>query len=71
MIHDWGMGQKLYYEPSKDDAEKEINLLLSNAYQQALDILQKYREETQALAEQLLIEETFTREEVLELFGRS
>ncbi len=27
-------------------------------------------EETQALAEQLLIEETFTREEVLALFGQ-
>ena len=70
MIHDWGMGQKLYYEPNKDDAEQEINLLLANAYQQALDILQKYREETQALAEQLLIEETFTREEVLELIAQ-
>ena len=23
MIHDWGMGEKLYYEPEKQDAEKE------------------------------------------------
>jgi cell division protease FtsH len=71
MIHDWGMGQRLYYEPSKDDAEREINLLLANAYEEAFNTLQKYREETRKLAEQLLIEETFTREEVLQLFTQS
>jgi cell division protease FtsH len=71
MIHDWGMGQKLYYEPNRDDAEREINLLLANAMQEAHDIVQKYREETQMLAEKLLVDETLTREEVLVLFGRS
>ena len=35
MIHDWGMGQKLYYEPEKQDAEREINILLTNACQEA------------------------------------
>jgi cell division protease FtsH len=31
MIHDWGMGQKLYYQPEKQDAEREINMLLTAA----------------------------------------
>ena len=71
MIHDWGMGQKLYYEPNKDDAEREINMLLANAYRQAEDFILKYRIETEKLAEQLLIEETFTREEVIALFDQN
>lgn len=70
MIHDWGMGQKLYYEPNKDDAEQEINLLLANAYQTAHEIVQKFREETRSLAEKLLVEETLTREEARQLFSR-
>jgi cell division protease FtsH len=70
MIHDWGMGQKLYYEPNKDDAEREINLLLANAYKEAEEIVVKYRDETETLAERLLVEETFTREEVLQLFDK-
>jgi cell division protease FtsH len=69
MIHDWGMGQKLYYEESRDDAEQEINLLLANAMQTAHDIINKFRRETELLAEKLLVEETFSREEVLHLFG--
>ncbi len=70
MIHDWGMGQKLYYEPSKDDAEREINLLLANAMQTAQDIINnKFRRETEMLAEKLLAEETLTREDVIQLFG--
>jgi cell division protease FtsH len=68
MIHDWGMGQKLYYEPNRDDAEREINSLLADAMQAAHDIIKKFRKETELLAEKLLIEETFTREEVLRLF---
>jgi cell division protease FtsH len=70
MIHDWGMGQKLYYEPNRDDAEREINLMLQAAYQEAHDTIQKYREETQMLAERLLVDETLTREEVLQLFEK-
>lgn len=70
MIHDWGMGKKLYYEPSRDDAEREINSLLADAMQTAHDIMHKFRKETQLLAEKLLIEETMTREEVLQLFDR-
>ena len=69
MIHDWGMGQKLYYEESKDDAEKEINLLLANAMQTAHEIVTEFRRETELLAEKLLVEETFSREEVIRLFG--
>ena len=70
MIHDWGMGQKLYYEPNRDDAEREINSLLADAMQTAHSIINQFRKETELLAEKLLIEETFTREEVLQLFGR-
>ena len=70
MIHDWGMGQKLYYEPNRDDAEREINSLLADAMQTAHSIVNQFRKETELLAEKLLIDETFTREEVLQLFGR-
>jgi cell division protease FtsH len=70
MIHDWGMGQKLYYEPNKDDAEREINLLLADAYKTAEEIIREHRLETETLAERLLIDETFTREEVLQLFAQ-
>ncbi len=70
MIHDWGMGQKLYYEPNRDDAEREINCLLADAMQTAHSIVNQFRKETELLAEKLLIDETFTREEVLRLFGR-
>jgi cell division protease FtsH len=69
MIHDWGMGQKLYYEPNRDDAEREINSLLADAMQTAHSIINQFRKETELLAEKLLVEETFTRDEVLRLFG--
>jgi len=69
MIHDWGMGEKLYYEPEKRDAEVEINRLLEMADQQAHEIIQAERENTARLAEALLRQETLTREEVLDLLG--
>src|SRR5436305_4677590 len=31
MIHEWGMGERLYYEPEKQEAEVEINRLLETA----------------------------------------
>ena len=68
MIHDWGMGAKLYYEPNRDDAEREINLLLENAWKEACDLIEKFREETHDLAERLLVEDTLDRVQVLELF---
>src|SRR4029453_10138044 len=43
MIHEWGMGEKLYYEPEKQDAEVEINRLLQEADRQALEIVQTER----------------------------
>jgi cell division protease FtsH len=70
MIHDWGMGKKLYYEPTRDDAEREINSLLADAMNSAHEIIHKFSKETELLAEKLLVEETLTREEVLRLFGR-
>src|SRR6185369_10736325 len=69
MIHDWGMGQKLYYEPEKQDAEREINMLLTEAYQEARDIVTAQRDNTARLAEALLLHDTLTREQVLDLFS--
>ena len=69
MVHEWGMGQKLYYEPEKQDAEEEINRLLETADRQAHEIIQAQREKTETLARALLTRETLTREEVLALVG--
>ena len=68
MVHDWGMGQKLYYEPEKGDAEKEINRLLEEADQEALGIIEAQKGKTEMLAKALLARETLTRQEALELF---
>jgi len=68
MVHDWGMGQKLYYEPERQEAEIEINRLLENADQEALAIISAEKEKTALLAKALLARETLTREEVLALF---
>ena len=67
MIHQWGMGEKLYYEPEQHEAEGEINRLLENADAQALEIIQIRKEDTARLAKALLARETLTREEVIEL----
>ena len=67
MIHEWGMGEKLYYEPEQRDAEIEINRLLDAADQQAYAIIQRQKHNTEKLARALLERETLTREEVLQL----
>ena len=67
MIHEWGMGEKLYYEPKQQDAEAEINRLLETADRQAHEIILAEREKTEKLARALLVRETLTREEVLEV----
>jgi cell division protease FtsH len=67
MIHAWGMGEKLYYEPEQHDAETEINRLLETADRQAYEIILAERERTEKLAKALLERETLTREEVLEV----
>lgn len=69
MIHEWGMGERLYYEPEQKDAEVEINRLLETADNQAHDIIQAQKENTEKLAKALLERETLTRDEVLELLG--
>jgi cell division protease FtsH len=69
MIHDWGMGQKLYYEPEKQDAEREINLLLTAACEEARRIIAEQRDNTKKLAEALLVHDTLTQEQVVELLG--
>src|SRR5439155_2282357 len=67
MIHEWGMGEKLYYEPEQQDAESEINRLLETADRQAHEIILAEREKTEKLAKGLLARETLTREEVVEI----
>jgi cell division protease FtsH len=67
MIHEWGMGEKLYYEPEHHDAENEINRLLETADRQAHEIVEAQREKTDKLARALLERETLTRDEVVTL----
>jgi cell division protease FtsH len=67
MVHEWGMGEKLYYEAEKQDAEKEINRLLETADQQAQQIIQSQKSRTEMLAQALLEREILTRDEVLAL----
>jgi cell division protease FtsH len=69
MVHEWGMGEKLYYEPEKQDAEAEINRLLETADREAHEILLAHRQETEKLARALLERETLSRQEVLDLVG--
>lgn len=69
MVHEWGMGEKLYYEPEQREAEAEINRLLENADQQAHALIQSHRDQTEKLAQALLARETLTREEVMSLVG--
>lgn len=71
MIHDWGMGEKLYYEPEHADAEAEINRLLETADRQAHQIIVSQKENTHTLAQALLTRETLTRQEVLDLLRSS
>lgn len=67
MIHEWGMGARLYYEPEQTDAEAEINRLLEEADRQAHETVMVHRESTEKLAKALLERETLSREEVLAL----
>jgi len=71
MVHQWGMGEKLYYQPEEHDAEIEINRLLEQADQQALAIIEAQKKSTQKLAEALLARETLSREEILEMFQKA
>lgn len=67
MIHEWGMGERLYYQPDQRDAELEINKLLEAADKEALDIIRTQKDHTHKLAQALLKHETLTREQVLNL----
>lgn len=70
MIHEWGMGEKLYYEPEQRDAEAEINRLLEAADRQALDFIRTQKEDALKLTQALLARETLTREEVFVLLDK-
>ena len=70
MVHEWGMGEKLYYEAERQDAEKEINRLLETADQKADEIIQLQKSNTEKLAQALLEQETLTHGEVMALLDR-
>jgi cell division protease FtsH len=67
MIHEWGMGERLYYEQEKQDAESEINRLLVDADQAAHQMILDQKENTHKLALALLQKETLSSAEVLEI----
>lgn len=67
MIHDWGMGQKLFYEPQKQDAEREINELLTNAMREAREIITQKKLFVEAIAQRLLEDETLSRDQVYQI----
>jgi cell division protease FtsH len=67
MVHEWGMGEKLYYEPEHRDAEAEINRLLETADREAHELIEAQKENTEKLAKALLDRETLTKDEVLQL----
>ena len=69
MIHEWGMGEKLHYEPEQRDAEAEINRLLETADRQAHELIQVQKDNTEKLAKALLDRETLTKDEVLQLLA--
>jgi cell division protease FtsH len=71
MIHEWGMGERLYYEPERKDAEAEINRLLDSADRQAFSIIQANKDRTERLARALLERETLSRDEVVALFNQA
>ena len=67
MVHEWGMGEKLYYEAERQDAETEINRLLEVADQKAQEIIQVQKANTERLAKALLEQETLMHDEVMAL----
>ena len=67
MIHDWGMGEKMYYQAEQGAAEKEINLMLEAADREALSIIEQKKDQVAKLAQALLRHETLTREQVVNL----
>ena len=67
MIHEWGMGEKLYYQLDQREAEIEINKLLENADREAFEMIRTHKDHTHKLAQALLKYETLTREQVLNL----
>src|SRR5437660_9196016 len=47
MIHEWGMGERLYYEPEQREAEAEINRLLETADRDAHSMIEAQRANTE------------------------
>lgn len=60
--------QRDYSEAVAEQIDQEVRQLVTNAYKQALDILTKYRDKLDAVAQKLLEEETISREEFEAIF---
>ena len=69
MIHNWGMGERLYYEQDQKDAEMEINRLLETADRRAHQIILEQKDNNAKLAQALLEKETLSRQEVVDLIS--
>ncbi|MRR52660.1 MAG: hypothetical protein EG825_17445 [Rhodocyclaceae bacterium] len=67
MIHEWGMGERLYYEPEQRDAETEINRLLEEADRRAHAIVLAQKDQAWRLTQALLRKETLSAQEVKDL----
>ncbi len=60
--------QRDYSETVAEQIDAEVRRLVSEAYRQAMDILQKYRDKLDAVAQRLLEVETISREEFEAIF---
>ncbi|MEN6411002.1 MAG: ATP-dependent zinc metalloprotease FtsH [Anaerolineaceae bacterium] len=60
--------QRDYSEAVAEQIDQEVRQLVTNAYKQALDILTKYRDKLDAVAQKLLVEETISRDEFEAIF---
>ncbi|MCD6400334.1 MAG: ATP-dependent zinc metalloprotease FtsH [Anaerolineales bacterium] len=60
--------QRDYSEAVAEKIDAEVNLLVNNAYERAKQILVKYRDKLDAVANRLLENETISRDEFLEIF---
>jgi cell division protease FtsH len=62
--------QRDYSENIAEKIDGEVQRLVGDAYQRALDILTEYRQQLNAVAEKLIEVETIDRDEFLEVFDR-
>ena len=62
-------GAKPYSEATASLADAEVHRIVSESWQQAVELLSKYRNELEALTRALLEQETLDEQDVLEITG--